>query len=322
MPTALPTVSAPALPAELDALVERAAGYADQARAPNTLRAYAADWRCFAGWCADRQLEALPALPATVGVYIAHLAQRARVSTLGRRLVAIAAMHRRSGHDLDTRHPAIRDTLKGIRRQHGAAQVGKTPTLIADVRKMVETLGEGPKAVRDRAMLLVGFAGAFRRSELVGLDLADLDFARDGLKITLRRSKTDQDGQGRLVGVPYGSNPETCPVRTLQTWIQVAGILEGAVFRPVSKKGVVGAGRLTDRVVALVVKATAEAAGLDPAKYAGHSLRAGLATSAAAAGASERSIMAQTGHKSVTMARRYIRSGEVFRENAAAVVGL
>ncbi len=322
MSTALAKVSAAQLPAEMADMVERAAGYADQARAPNSLRAYAADWRDFSGWCADRQLEALPASPSTVGVYLADLAQRARVSTLGRRLVAIAAMHRRSGHDLDTRHPAIRDTLKGIRRVNGAAQVGKAPALIADVRKMVETLDEGPKAVRDRALLLIGFAGAFRRSELVGLDVADLDFARDGLKVTLRRSKTDQDGLGRLVGVPYGSNPETCPVRTLQAWIAAAGIVEGAVFRPVSKTGVVGAGRLTDRVVALVVKATAEAAGLDPAKYAGHSLRAGLATSAAAAGASERSIMAQTGHKSVTMARRYIRSGEVFRENAAAVVGL
>lgn len=322
MPKALVPVAATALPAELGALVEKAGAYADQARARNTVRAYAADWHCFAGWCAGRRLEALPALPATVGVYLADLAQRAKVSTLGRRLVAITAAHRRAGHDLDTRHPAIRDTLKGIRRAHGSAQAGKAPALVADLKKMLEALGDGPKAIRDRALLLVGFAGAFRRSELVGLDLADLDFARDGLKVTLRRSKTDQEGAGRLVGVPYGSNPETCPVRCLQAWMEVAGIDQGPVFRAVSKTGIVAEGRLTDRAVSLIVKERAKVAGLDPAKYAGHSLRAGLATSAAAAGASERSIMAQTGHKSVQMARRYIRSGELFRENAAATVGL
>ena len=310
------------LPAEMADMVERAAGYADQARAPNTLRAYAADWRDFAAWCDTQELRALPTTTWTVGIYLSDLAQRAKVATLARRLVAIASMHRKCGHDLDTRHQAIRDTLNGIRRVNGAAQVGKAPALIADVRNMVGMFGEGPKAVRDRALLLIGFAGAFRRSEIVSLDVTDLDFAGDGLKVTLRRSKTDQDGQGRLVGVPYGSNPETCPVRSLQAWIAASGIVEGAVFRPVSKKGIVGRGRLTGRVVALVVKATAKAAGLDPVKYAGHSLRAGLATSAAAAGASERSIMAQTGHKSVVMARRYIRSGEVFRENAAAKVGL
>jgi site-specific recombinase XerD len=316
------TVSASDLPTELGTLIERAASYANRARAKNTARAYEADWRDFRTWCADHSLESLPALPTTVGVYLADLAQRAKVATLSRRLIAITAAHRSARQELDTRHPAIRDTMKGIRRAHGAAQVGKTPTLVADIKEMVKDLGEGPKALRDRALLLLGFAGAFRRSELVDLNVADLDLGPDGLAVTLRRSKTDQEGQGRPVGIPYGSNPCTCPVRALKAWLEAAGIISGPVFRRVSKAGLVADARLTDRAVALVVKACAAAAGLDPDKYAGHSLRAGLATSAAAAGASERSIMAQTGHRSVTMVRRYIRSGELFRENAAAKVGL
>ena len=187
---------------------------------------------------------------------------------------------------------------------------------------MVAGLPEGLLGIRDRALLLVGFAGAFRRSELVGLDIADLDFNHDGLTVTLRRSKTDQEGEGRKVGLPYGSNPSTCPVRSLQAWIEASAIEAGPVFRSVNRHGRLQPDRLSDKAVALVVKRRAEAAGLDPSRYAGHSLRAGLATAAANAGVSERAIMAQTGHRSVQMVRRYIRDGSLFRENAAAKVGL
>jgi len=321
---ALTTTPRPALPAQAIEMVERAKGYAAQARAANTIRAYAVDWRDFAAWCAAQGQQAMPASPATVGVYLADLAQRARPSTISRRLVAITSAHRQAGHALDTRHPAIRDTLRGIRRQHGTAQQGKAPAVVADIRLMVATIPDTLKGARDRALILLGFAGAFRRSELVGLDAEDLQFTHDGLRVTLRRSKTDQEGEGRLVGIPYGSTPATCPVRSVMAWKDAAGLERGPLFRPMQGNGKLYAGefRLSDRSVALLVKALAKAAGLASDKYSGHSLRAGLATSAAAAGATERAIMGQTGHRSVITVRRYIRSGELFRENAAAIVGL
>jgi integrase len=175
---------------------------------------------------------------------------------------------------------------------------------------------------RDRALILLGFAGACRRSELVALDVTDLAFSRDGLTVTLRRSKADQEAQGRKIGIPYGSNPETCPVRTLQAWLEAAAVTSGPVFRSLTRHGHLQVDRLAPVDVARIVKKLAERAGLDPAKYAGHSLRAGHATSAAIAGASERSIMNQTGHRSVQMVRRYIRDGNLFRENSAGKLGL
>lgn len=204
----------------------------------------------------------------------------------------------------------------------GTAPRVKAPATTVEIRAMVETLPDGLLGIRDRALILLGFAGAFRRSELVGLDVADQDVTRDGAVVTLRRSKTDQEGQGRKVGIPYGSTPATCPVRALQGWLEASGIAEGPLFRHVDRYGRMHEGRLSDRAVALVVKRLASRAGLDPASYSGHSLRAGLATSAAAAGVSERAIMNQTGHRSPMMVRRYIRDGQLFRENAASAVGL
>jgi integrase len=212
--------------------------------------------------------------------------------------------------------------MKGIRRMIGTAPTQKTPTLTADIRSMVEATDAGLIGVRDRAIILLGFAGAFRRSELAALDLVDLDFGRDGLTVMIRRSKTDQEGAGRKVGIPYGSNPETCPVRSLQAWMEVSGVDAGLVFRSMNRHGQLQAGRLRGGDVARIVKKLATRAGLDPAKYAGHSLRAGHATSAAIAGASERSIMRQTGHRSVQMVRRYIRDGNLFRDNSAGKLGL
>jgi integrase len=187
---------------------------------------------------------------------------------------------------------------------------------------MVDATDAGMIGTRDRALVLLGFAGAFRRSELVGLDVEDCVFGKDGLTVTLRRSKTDQDGAGRKIGIPYGSNPETCPVRTIQAWMELAGISSGPLLRSINRHGKLGPGHLSGIDVARVVKRLAERAGLDAVKFAGHSLRAGHATSAAIAGASERSIMNQTGHRSVQMVRRYIRDGSLFRENSAGKLGL
>jgi integrase len=244
------------------------------------------------------------------------------VGSLQRRLNAIAEAHKAVGVEPPTHSPIVANTMKGIRRTMGTAPTQKAPVLTDDIRAMVDVTDTGIIGLRDRALILLGFAGAFRRSELVSLVVEDCAFGKDGLTVTLRRSKTDQEGAGRKIGIPYGSNPETCPVRTLQAWLEQAGITSGPLFRSLNRHGQLKAGRLAGLDVARVVKKLAERARLDPAKYAGHSLRAGHATSAAVGGASERSIMNQTGHRSVQMVRHYIRDGNLFRENSAAKLGL
>jgi integrase len=237
-------------------------------------------------------------------------------------LNAICEAHKAVGLESPTHAGLVRNTLKGIRRTFGTAPVQKAPTLTADIRVMVQAADAGLIGLRDRALLLLGFAGAFRRSELVSLAAEDCTFGRDGLTVLLRRSKTDQEGAGRKVGIPYGSSPETCPVRNLEDWLTQAGVTAGPLFRSINRHGRVQARGLSGIDVARVVKKLAERVGLDSAKFAGHSLRAGHATSAAIAGASERSIMAQTGHHSVEMVRRYIREGNLWRENSAGKLGL
>ncbi len=321
MSTAITPQSAGAISPLAD-VAEQAKDYARGAKAPNTRRAYAADWRDFVSWCAAHDLPSLPAAPEAVALYLTALAERCKVSTLQRRISAISQAHQAAQLEPPTRSLAVRTVMAGIRRAKGTAQAGKAAAVTDTIRMMVGTLPSSLLGLRDRALLLLGFAAALRRSELVGLDVGDVAFTREGLVITLRRSKTDQEGQGRTIGIPPGANAATCPVRALKAWLKAAGIEEGPLFRPITRHGRIAASRLSDKAVALVVKRTAQAAGLDSAMFAGHSLRAGLATSAAAAGVSERAIMAQTGHRSVAIARRYIREGSLFRENAAAAVGL
>lgn len=310
------------LPVALTDWGEQARDYVRQARSHNTRRAHASDWDDFQRWCQPYGFVPLPARPETIGLYLTSLAGALKPSTLGRRLATISQVHQAAGHDTPTKAAPVRLVWAGIRRAKGTEQHGKNPAVTAELRRMVDTLEENLLGTRDRGLLLIGFAGAFRRSELVGLDVSDVQAGHDGLTVYIRKSKTDQEGQGRKIGIPYGSQPHTCPVRALAAWLEKSGLTEGPLWRAVNRHGQMQPGRLSDKSVALIVKRCAKKAGLDPAKYAGHSLRAGLATSAAAAGVSERSIMAQTGHKSVQMTRRYIRDGSLFRDNAAAQVGL
>jgi integrase len=302
--------------------LDRVQEYIRASKAESTVRGYQADWRHFCAWCQGHDLCPLPASAESVASYIAECAGRLKVGSLQRRLNAITEAHKAVGLESPTHSPIVANTMKGIRRTLGTAPTQKAPAVTDDIRAMVQATDAGPIGARDRALVLLGFAGAFRRSELVGLDVEDCTFSRDGLTINLRRSKTDQEGQGRKVGIPYGSNPETCPVRVLQSWMEEAGISAGPLFRSLNRHGRVKAGRLAGLDVARVLKKLAQRAGLDAMKYAGHSLRAGHATSAAIGGASERSIMAQTGHRSVQMVRRYIRDGNLFRENSAGKLGL
>ena len=303
-------------------LTEQVREYIRASKAESTVRGYHSDWKHFCAWCDAHELCPLPATPEAVASYIAECAGYLKVGSIQRRLNAIAEAHKTLGVESPTHSAMVRNTLKGIRRTIGTATVQKAATLTDDIRAMLDATDAGVIGIRDRAIILLGFASAFRRSELVRLDLEDCTFTKDGLTVTLRRSKTDQEGTGRKIGIPYGSNPETCPVRVLQAWTEEATITSGPLFRSISRHEQVKPGRLSGVDVARIVKKLAQRAGLDPAKYAGHSLRSGHATSAAIAGASERSIMNQTGHRSVQMVRRYIRDGSLFRENSAGKLGL
>jgi integrase len=304
------------------ALTAKAKDYIGAAKADATKRVYRVAWRDFEEWCGTCGRAALPATPETIVAYVTERAERWKVATLAKVLVAISVAHQAAGQASPTAHLLVRTVMAGIRRTKGVAPAQKAPAVTADLRAMIGTLADDLLSARDRALLLLGFAGAFRRSELVGLDAGDVTFTEEGLVVTLRRSKTDQEGVGRKIGVPYGANPATCPIRALRAWLTAAGITEGPLFRGLNRHGQILPGRLSDKAVARVVKARAEQAGLDPARYSGHSLRAGLATSAAAAGVPERVIANQTGHRSMAVLRRYIREGSLFRENAAAQVGL
>lgn len=304
------------------ALVSKAQDYLRQSLASNTLRAYAADWRDFCRWCGANGSIPLPALPETVALYLSALADHAKSSTLTRRISAISQAHQAAGYESPAQSSLVHQIMKGIRRAKGTAQAGKSPVKVEHLRAIMPALDpEKPLDLRDRALILVGFAGAFRRSELVGLDIEGLEFNDDGLVAQLRRSKTDQEGEGRKVGIPYGSTPATCPVRAVDAWLAVLKAETGPLFRTIDRHGHIFNTRLTPQSVALVVKRLTAGQGIQ-GDFAGHSLRAGLATAAAAAGVSERAIMAQTGHKSLATLRRYIRDGSLFLENAAAKVGL
>ena len=294
------------------------------ARAQSTIRAYQHDWSQFQAWCRQKGLSALPAAPQTVVLYGTDLIKnrRKKWNTLARGLAAISQMHRQAGFESPTRSWAARQFSQGLRREVGVAPARKRPVLITDLKRILEVLPDSLLGKRDRALLLVGFSGAFRRSELVGLDAEDVEKTPAGMIVTIRRSKTDQEGQGRKVGIPLGSDRTTCPLWALDQWCTAAGIRSGPLFRVMNRHGQVLGKRLSAEGVAIVVKRSVERLGYDPAAFGGHSLRAGLATSAAAAGKSERAIMNQTGHRSVMTVRRYIRDGSLFRENAAGDIGL
>jgi len=300
-------------------LVESARNYARASKASRTLHAYRAAWGAFEAWCEGRGLPSMPAAPEAVALYITARADAGRKpATLALDVAAIGQAHKAAGHPSPTTAACVTGVLAGIRRTVGVAQRQAAPLLGADLRRVVAVLPAGLLGARDRALLLVGFSGAFRRSELVGLAVEDLAFTAEGLAVTVRRSKTDQEGEGRTVAIPFSGTPEACPVRAVRAWLEAAGITAGPVFRGVTRHGGIGAKALTGRAVALVVKRAAEAVGLEASKFSGHSLRAGLVTSAAKRGKSARAIMRTTGHKSERMVGRYIRDAEMWADNAAA----
>jgi integrase len=290
------------------------ADYVRHSLAENTRRAYLADLAHFAAWGGR-----LPSRPNTVAEYLTDHAGALKTATLVRRLASISKAHRLMGVPSPTGSELVRATLRGIQRREGASQNQAKPFLKDDLFQVLDTMGTGLKDLRDRALLLIGFAGAFRRSELVGLELADLEFVRQGLVVHLRRCKTDQTGRGRKVAIPLARG-RWCPVGALEAWISQAEITQGAVFRRIDRHRNIGNRGLTGEAVSLVLRSRLQSAGLRSAGYSGHSLRAGLATSAAQARVSPWKIRQQTGHASEAMLARYIRDGELFADNAAGAV--
>ena len=306
---------------DIKALQEETLLNLQSSKANNTVRAYKSDFKDFELFCAKNGFKSLPSEPKLVSLYLTYLSTKeVKMSTLKRRLVSIGVIHRLKGHYLDTKHPSIIENIMGIKRRKGSIQKGKKPILINHLKRLIDVIDQQDskdiKKLRDRSIILVGFSGGFRRNEIISLDFDDLDFVEEGLKIQIRRSKTDKFGEGLVKALPYFDNSKYCPVVSLKKWIDVSKIRADALFRRFSKGSRLSEHRLTDQTVALLIKHYLELAGIDSKNYSGHSLRSGFATSAAESGAEERNIMAMTGHKSTEMVRRYIKEANLFKNNA------
>ena len=289
-------------------------------KANNTLRAYKSDFKDFGAFCVKHGFNSMPTQPKIVSLYLTHLSANSKISTLRRRLVSIGVVHKLKGHYLDTKHPVIIENLMGIKRKKGSIQLGKKPILISHLKQIINTIDEQKipkiKKLRDRTLILIGFSGGFRRTELISINHEDLDFVEEGVKINLRRSKTDQFGEGLIKGLPYFNHEKYCPVTSLKNLINFTNIKVGPIFRRFIKGSILTNYRLTDQSVVLLIKDYLKLSGIENQSFSGHSLRSGFATVAAESGADERSIMAMTGHKTTQMVRRYIREANIFKNNA------
>jgi len=315
----------------IHALIETANSYIEVAHAPNTKRAYVKDWHHFETWCQSKGLPYLPSNPEVIALYLSDFSDKLKHSTLKRKMQVILKAHKSIQHAIDRQ--LIDKVWQGIKRTHGTHEQGKKPLCLTELKAMMKILNsESIKHIRDRALILIGFSGAFRRSELVSLNFEDILFVEEGIMIHLTKSKTDQFGQGRNIGIPYGSSLLTCPVRALKKWLAVSEIVEGAIFRPVVYKRIQST-RLSTNAIAEIIKKTLTKVfseqGLSKEEiiakvegFAGHSLRAGFVTSAAKASVPDYLIMRQTGHKNAKTLAKYIRLGDVFEKNAAAEIGL
>ncbi len=306
---------------DMELVAEKAKDYIANAKSKNTRKSYRSDWKDFDQWCKAKRLTTMPASPETVVAYLIEKAEILKMATLDRRLVSIRQAHSMAGHLFDKGHMLIKETLKGIKNTHGKPQTAKAPILLEDLRSMVNNLGDGLHGIRDRALLLLGFIGAFRRSELVSLKVEDLRFTREGIEVMLRRSKTDQEGKGTILPIPYGSNPETCPVRSIQSWLELSGIKDGYLLRAVNKHGHISGNGMNPASVSLIIKRNDHIKGRK-IEFGGHSLRAGFCTQAAINGVSAHASMKQARQKKVETHQKYIRIANMWQDCAATKLGL
>lgn len=312
-------------PTDLATLFDAARDFVHEAVPENTRRAYRADWEQFVSWCASTGRTALPASTETVVLYVSALAATHRITTIRRKVAAISTAHQLAGQESPTRHASLRLCLRGIARKQAAENGSREPVaplLLEDLVAMIRTAPDTLAGNRDRALLLLGFAGGFRRSELVSLDVEDLHWTKEGVLVRLRRSKTDKTGEAAEKVIPYAQVKVRCPVLHLQDWLEAADIRFGAIFRRMRKGDKLQETRLTAQSVALIIKQYAAAIGLDASKMAGHSLRSGFVTVALINGASYPEIQRQTGHRSLATVTRYNRDRVQFRHNAVHRLGL
>jgi site-specific recombinase XerD len=306
---------------DIKALQEETLLNLKSSKANNTVRAYKSDFNNFGVFCAQNGFKSLPSEPNVVSLYLTHLStNNVKMSTLKRRLVSIGVIHKLKGHYLDTKHPVIIENIMGIKRRKGSIQKAKKPILIKSLKLIINAIDKKNKQeikkFRDRSIILIGFSGGFRRNEIVSLDYDDLDFVPEGLKINIKRSKTDQFGEGFTKALPYFDSSQYCPVISLKNWLNISKITSGPIFRRFLKGSKLSENRLTDQTVAILIKEYLNLAGINAKDYSGHSLRSGFATSAAESGVEERNIMTMTGHKSTEMVRRYIKEANLFKNNA------
>ena len=308
------------LTTDIKALHEETLSNLKTSKANNTLRAYRSDFKDFGGFCAKHGFKSMPTDPKVVSLYLTHLSKSSKISTLRRRLVSIGVIHKLKGHYLDTKHPIIIENLMGIKRRKGSKQTGKKPLLINHLKEIINVINqqdiEEIVKLRNKTLILIGFGGGFRRSELISIDYDDVEFVDEGVKIILKKSKTDQFGEGMIKGLPYFSKEIYCPVVNLRNWLKISKIKNGPIFRRFAKGSTLTKNRLTDQSVVLIIKNCLKLAGIENNNFSGHSLRSGFATVAAEAGADERSIMTMTGHKTTQMVRRYIKEANIFKNNA------
>lgn len=298
--------------------------FAQASQSQGTRRAYTLCLKAFSGWCEMRGHRSYPTTPEVLATYISELAGCGlSLSTVKKAKAAIDGVHRSGTHPPPGDDPRVRMVMKGITRKLGVAPTGqKSPLLVRHLREIASLLPDDLKGTRDRALLLVSFAGAFRKSEVINLKVADLSFEDQGVRVRLRRSKTDQAGAGATIGLVRGTRRSTCPVRALEEWLSLSKITEGPVFRTITRHSHVGVSPLSASGFSLIIKEMVEAAGLDVEAYSPHSLRAGFCTEAASKGIEERLIAKQTRHKSMTVLRGYIREADLFGQNASASIGL
>ena len=306
---------------DIKALQDQTLNNLKSSKANNTIRAYRSDFKDFSVFCAKNSLKSLPTDSKIVALYLTYLSSKgAKISTLRRRLVSIGVIHKLKGHYLDTKHPIIIENLMGIKRKIGSFQQGKKPILINQLKSIINVIDNEKtkeiKKIRDKTLILIGFGGGFRRTELVSINYNDVEMVPEGIKIVIRKSKTDQFGEGMVKALPYFSNQNYCPVLHLKKWLELSNIKSGPIFRRFSKNFKLSNNRLTDQSVALLLKNYLNVAGIENKNYSGHSLRSGFATVSAESGADERSIMAMTGHKTTQMVRRYIKEANLFKNNA------
>jgi integrase len=303
------------------AALDAASGYARQAMTEATRRAYAADWNHFVAWCASLGGVALPAAPEAVAAYLASLAPTYASSTVRRRLVAIGQAHRLSGQGWIAGHPTVRATLRGILRRHGAPARQAAAITTEEIQRLVATCDDGLTGLRDRALLLLGYAGALRRAELVAVAREHLEIGRGGLRLLIPRSKTDPEGEGAWIGIPRGGGRATCPVRSLEAWLLASGCVYGPVFRKVDLWGNIETNALHPDAVRQILRRRAKAASIAET-LSPHGLRAGFVTEAYRAGARDEQIMAHTRHRDLTTMRAYVRRAKLVSDSPAGLLGL